>query len=132
MLTLGVILYIISYTILLLFFCSLPLFSSFPIYHLLFYSSLLPSIFCSILLLPFPIYLPFFLTSSLPIFPSPLLFLSSFTILCSSILSFILYVSVLTYTYLCSTSSQHFDPACFIGWECRVVQFYKYVFVFVF
>ena len=23
-----------------------------------------------------------------------------------------------------------FDPACFIGWECRVVQFDKYVFVF--
>ena len=23
-----------------------------------------------------------------------------------------------------------FDPACFIGWECRVVQFDEYVFVF--
>ena len=27
-------------------------------------------------------------------------------------------------------ASWMFDPACFIGWECRVVQFDKYVFVF--
>ena len=29
-----------------------------------------------------------------------------------------------------SGSGLCFDPACFIGWECRVVQFDKYVFVF--
>ena len=51
--------------------------------------------------------------------------------------SFILYVSVLTYTYLYSSSflipishPRQFDPAQTIGGECRVVQFDKYVFVF--
>ena len=55
--------------------------------------------------------------SFLPSFLSPfssLLFLPSFKV----------YVSVLTYGYLYSFQlSRQTDPACFIGGECRVVQF---------
>ena len=35
--------------------------------------------------------------------------------------------SFYTYLYLPIILSQISDPACFIGWECRVVQFDKYV-----
>jgi len=89
------ILYIISYTIL----------SS---------SFYLPFLFCSLLFFPYPLpifYLPPPLSSQsffsfLPLFPN----ISS---------SFILYLSVLTYTYLYSFQYFRliltFDPACFIG-----------------
>ena len=102
---------IISYTI--LFFCSILLFLSLlPIYLLffLFSSSLynppssshpFPSIFCS------PI--PPLLSSPPPSHISPLL--SSFY----SFPSFILYVSMVSYSYLYSINLQHSDPACFIG-----------------
>ena len=39
--------------------------------------------------------------------------------------SFKVYVSVVPYPYLYSSSFRQSDPACFIGGECRVVQFYK-------
>ena len=67
---------------------------------------------------PHPIIPPFFL-SIIHLLLSPPNPFSSFL---SSAPIFILYVSGLPSTYLCSSSpSQISDPACFIGWECRVV-----------
>ena len=89
----------------------------FVIYYIILYS---PLLFYSPL--PFSPPLPSSLLSSpiwspLPILYNPLLFLS-FPILFSSsvpIISFIVYVSGLPYTYLYSISIQQFHPACFIG-----------------
>ena len=100
------------------------------ILYLILYSSLL--LFFFLLFSPLPHSLPN-LPSLLPIiFSSSLLFLSyplpSYPNL--SINSFYTCRHLGILIYIPSISHQQSDPACFIGWECRVVQFDKYVFVF--
>ena len=66
----------------------------------------------------------FFCSSFLPPLSNPLFYPSSHPSSSFPILSFKVYVSGLTYTYLYSSSfPDNSHPACFIGWECRVVQF---------
>ena len=77
--------------------------------------------------------LPIFLSHPLPSFSSlpPLLL---FPILLSSSSQYSSYtcrdLHLVIYIPDSSSFNQYSDPACFIGWECRVVQFDKYVFVF--
>ena len=139
---LYIILYLILYSPLHPFPIYLPFFSPFQSSSSILPSSPnlpLPSIFLPFLSFPLiysfytcrslltVIYIPDSFQSShlihLPFLSSPLLFyLPNIPFLSSSPHSKYTCRCLLLDTYI-SSSSRHSDPACFIGWECRVVQF---------
>ena len=127
--------YILSYTILSFSFCSFPSLPIFCSSHLLSSNIPLP-IFCSSLPIPPPSSLlsPLHLFCSspnhlnLPFLPIPILSHTKYT--CRHFLT-VIYIIIQESFPSSSPNIQIFpishsrisDPACFIGWECRVVQF---------
>ena len=113
--------YIIIYYILLLY---LILYSSLPLLFSPFLSHLpLPILFSSLTIILLPIYLiPLSSSQAHPLLPSSSDLLSLYNPLIQSIrvgiwISLFMFHQYRFWFRLC------FDPACFIGWECRVVQF---------